>query len=146
MFTALSRIIKYGLQGFWRNGWLSTTTLFIMVLTLMAFVGLTIFNVLTKTALDSLQEKIDISVYFKTAASEDDILNIKKSLESLAEVKKIEYISRDKALEIFQSRHQDAPTISLALEEIKDNPLNASLNIKARDPEEYAIIADYLDK
>ncbi len=146
MFTTLLRIIKYGLQGFWRNGWLSTTTLLVMLLTLLAFIGLTLFNVLTDTALAALQDKIDISVYFKTAASEDDILNAKNALESLPEVKKIEYISRDKALEIFKSRHQNDPTIAQALEELTTNPLNASLNVKARDPKEYAAIADYLEK
>lgn len=146
MFTTLVRIIKYGVQGFWRNGWLSTTTLFVMVLTLIAFISLMIFNVLTNTALTALQDKIDISVYFKTATSEDDILSAKTSLESLPEVKKIDYISRDKALEIFKSRHQNDPTITQALEELKNNPLNASLNIKARDPKEYVIIAGYLDK
>lgn len=105
-----------------------------------------IFNVLTKTALESIQNKIDISVYFKIETPEDEILKIKKSLESLAEVKSIEYISRDQALMIFKERHADDPTISQSLEELKENPLLASLNIKAYNPKEYATIADYLDK
>ncbi len=146
MFTALSRIIKYGVQGFWRNGWLSTATLFIMLITLVASIGLITFNVLTKTALNALQDKIDISVYFKNTVPEDDILNIKRSLESLTEVKKVEYISRDKALEIFKSRHTNDPTISQAINELTDNPLNASLNVKANDPKQYAAIAGYLGK
>jgi len=146
MLTTLFRIIKYGFLGFWRNGWLSTATLSIIVLALLVFEGLIISNVLTKTALTSLQEKIDISIYFKSNTSEDDILKIKKSLESLAEVKGVEYISRDRALEIFKERHKDDPTITQSLEELKENPLLASLNIKAHDPKEYATIADYLEK
>lgn len=146
MLTTLFRIIKYGFLGFWRNGWLSTATLSIIVLALLVFEGLIISNVLTKTALTSLEEKIDISIYFKSNTSEDDILKIKKSLESLAEVKGVEYISRDKALEIFKERHKDDPTITQSLEELKENPLLASLNIKAHDPKEYITIADYLDK
>jgi len=146
MLTTLFRIIKYGFLGFWRNGWLSTATLSIIVLALLVFEGLIISNVLTKTALTSLQEKIDISVYFKINTPEDDILKIKKSLESLAEVKGVEYISRDRALEIFKERHKDEPTITQSLEELKENPLLASLNIKAHDPKEYVTIADYLEK
>ncbi len=146
MLTTLFRIIKYGFLGFWRNGWLSTATLSIIVLALLVFGGLIISNVLTKTALTSLQEKIDISVYFKSNTPEDDILKIKKSLESLAEVKGVEYISRDRALEIFKERHKDDPTITQSLEELKENPLLASLNIKAHDPKEYITIADYLEK
>jgi len=146
MLTTIFRIIKYGFLGFWRNGWLSTATLSIILLTLLVFEGLMIFNVLTKTALDGLKNKIDISVYFKTTTSEDDILKIKQSLESLAEVKGVEYISRDDALAIFKERHKDDPTISQSLEQLKENPLLASLNIKAFDTKQYAAIAGYLDK
>jgi len=125
---------------------LSMATLSIIILALLVFEGLIIFKVLTESALDSIQNKIDISVYFKMDAPEDEILKIKKSLESLAEVKSIEYVSRDEALELFKERHADDPTITQSLEELKDNPLLASLNIKAYDPKEYVTIADYLDK
>ncbi len=145
MLTALFRIIKYGVQGFWRNGWLSTTTIFIMVLVLIVFAGLITFNFISKSVLQTVQDKIDISVYFNIDAPEDDILKIKKDLENLTEVKSVEYISRDKALAIFMERHQDDELISKALEKLEDNPLSASFNIKAYDPEEYTIIADYLD-
>ncbi len=145
MLTTLFRIIKYGFLGFWRNGWLSTATLSIIVLALLVFEGLIIFNVLTNGALNILKDKIDISVYFKADTPEDDILNIQKSLESLAEVKNVEYISRDRALEIFKERHADDPTISQSLEELQENPLLASLDIKANDPSQYSIIADYLN-
>lgn len=145
MLTTLFRIIKYGFLGFWRNGWLSMTTLSILILALLVFEGMLVFNVLTKTALTSLQDKIDISIYFKTNTPEDEILKTKKSLETLSEVKAIEYISRDKALESFKSRHQDDPTIAQSLDELEDNPLLASLNVKANNPKEYVIIADYLN-
>ena len=146
MFTTLLRIIKYGLYGYWRNGWLSMATLSIIVLALVVFEGLIIFNTLTKTALIALQDKIDISVYFKKETSEDDVLKIRKSLETLAEVKAVEYISRDKALDLFRSRHVDDDTIKQSLEELQDNPLLASLNIKANDSKNYPVIADYLEK
>jgi len=146
MLITLFRIIKYGFLGFWRNGWLSTATLSIIILALLVFEGLMIFNILTKTALSSIQEKIDISIYFKRETPEDNILQIKKSLETLTEIKKIEYISSDKALEIFKERHRDDPAITQSLEELKENPLLASLNIKAYNPKEYAVIADYLEE
>lgn len=146
MLITLFRIIKYGFLGFWRNGWLSTATLSVIILALLVFEGLMIFNILTKTALSSIQEKIDISIYFKRETPEDNILQIKKSLETLTEIKKIEYISSDKALEIFKERHRDDPAITQSLEELKENPLLASLNIKAYNPKEYAVIADYLEE
>ncbi|MCL5017366.1 MAG: ABC transporter permease [Patescibacteria group bacterium] len=145
MFTALFRIIKYGLQGFKRNSWLSITTIIVMTLALLVFIGLIIFSVLTNKVIGSLKEKIDISVYFNIDTPEDNILAIKRSLESLAEVKSVDYISRDKALEIFKANHQNDQTISEAISILDANPLSASLNIKAGDPKDYQVIAAYLN-
>jgi len=145
MTTTLLRIIKYGLQSFRRNGLLSVATIVVMVLALMVFEGLIIFGVLTRSAIDSLENKIDISVYFKTTAPEDEILKIRKTLEELSEVKSVEYISRDKALEIFKEQHKDDPTITQALKELEDNPLLASLNIKDHDPNDYEAVASGLE-
>ena len=145
MFTALSRVIKYGLLNFWRSGWLSTATIIIMIVTLIVFEGLIFLNVLTNQALESLKDKIDISVYFNQESSEDEILKIKKSLEDLSEVKKVEYLSKEKALEIFQEKHKEDQTISEALKELDINPLLASLNIKAYDTRDYGVINTYLN-
>jgi len=147
MFTVISRIIQYGMKNFWRNGLLSTTTVVVMLLALLVSMGLIIFSYVTDRAVASLQDKIDISVYFKTSAPEDEILNIKSSLESMAEVKSVEYISSERALEIFKSnRSKDKDqTILQAINELSYNPLEPSLNIKAKQTSQYAKIADYFN-
>jgi len=145
MFVTLSRIIKYGFQNFLRNGWLSTATIAVMFLALFVLQGLIIFNVIAKTAIASVQNKIDISVYFKNDAAEDEILKLKKSLEGLDEIKKVKYVSREQALADFQARNKDKPIVAQAIQELGENPLLASLNIKANNPEEYASIAAYLN-
>lgn len=144
MFTVISRIFQFGFKNFWRNGWLSTATVAIMTLALLVFVSLIMFGVVTDHAAASIQDKIDISAYFATNTSEDQILNIKQSLEGLPEVQSVEYISRDQALAIFKQNHVNDPTVSQAINELDTNPLEASLNIKAKDPSQYAAIAQYL--
>lgn len=145
MFTILSRIVHYGLKNFWRNGLLSTATVAIMTLAAVVFSGLILFSVVSTQAAASIQDKIDISVYFKTSTPEDQIYDIKNSLESLSQVKSVEYVSKDKALEIFKAKHADDPTISQGINELDTNPLEASLNIKAKLPDQYAAIADYVN-
>jgi len=145
MFTALSRIIKYGMQNFWRNGLVSVATILIMIISLSVFFSLVIFGVLTKSSVAALEGKLDISVYFKIDVPEDEIFNLSKSLSSLTEVKSVEYISRDKALENFKEKNKDNPVVLKALSELESNPLLASLNIKAKDPKDYSAIAAYLE-
>src|SRR3989344_3264791 len=147
MFAIISRIIHYGLKNFWRNGLLSTATVAIMVLALLVFVSLIVFGVVADRAVASIQDKLDIVASFKKTTPEDEILRIKESLEGLPEVKSVEYISQDKAIEIFKNSPtlKNKPEISQAINEFNTNPLEASLNIKARLPSQYSSIAKYLD-
>lgn len=146
MFIFLARIIKYGFQNFTRNGLLSSATIAVMTLTLLLCAGLIIFGNAGKTVLNNLQSKIDISIYFKTNVSENQILAIKKNIELLDEVASVDYISQDDALNAFKERHKNDDVILQSLEELGYNPLSASLNIKAKNPRNYAGIANYLEK
>ncbi len=145
MITTIVRITKYGWQNFTRNAWLSTATIAVMVLALSVFLGLIIFNVMTGTIISSIENKINISVYFKANTAEDDILNVQSQLKSLPEVASVDYISKDQALATFEEKHQNDPTISQAIDQLGSNPLLASLNIRATNPNQYQIIADYLN-
>jgi cell division transport system permease protein len=115
-----------------------------MFLALFMLGSLFFMNVILTTALESFESKLDVSVDFKLDAPEDDILNLKASLESFSEVDKVEYVSRDEALARFKERYKDNALITQSLEEIGTNPLPASLNIKAKDPENYGTITTFL--
>lgn len=144
-YIQFKRILRQGFINFWRNGWVSLATVLIMCLTLFVFGSLFFFNVLLTSALESLQEKVDVSVYFKTTAPENEILSLKSSLERLSEVSAVEYISRDEALLEFQERHRDNSLITQSLDELGDNPLGASLNIRAKNPDQYESISRFLE-
>jgi cell division transport system permease protein len=144
MFTIISRIFHFGLKDFWRNGWLTTVTVIIMTMAMLLFIGLIFFGFVTSRAAASIQDKIDVSVFFNTNTAEDQILNIQQSLTSLPEVQSVDYVSQGQALQIFQATHANDPTISQAINELDTNPLEASLNIKAKSPDQYAAIASYL--
>ncbi|GAH42402.1 unnamed protein product, partial [marine sediment metagenome] len=111
----------------------------------LVFEGLVLFNVLADSAMEAIKDKVDVSVYFKSNVAEDDVLNIKRILENFDEVKSVEYVSRDKALEIFKERHAGDEVITQTLAELDTNPLLASLNVKAKELSQYEEIASYLN-
>jgi cell division transport system permease protein len=145
MVTIISRVIHYGFKNFWRNGLLSTATTAIVTLSLIVFAGLIFANATTTSIVNFLKDKIDVSVYFQLNTPEDEILNVQESLRLLPEVKAVEYLSAEQALQIFKERHKDEPDITQSLEQLNSNPFEASLDIKAYDPGKYAAIADYLN-
>jgi len=102
-------------------------------------------NVIANGVLLNLEDKIDISVYFKLGTSEEDILQAKTQLEKLAEVERIEYTSQNEALITFKEKHKDNPVLLQSLDELDSNPLEASLNIKARETSQYASINQFLE-
>src|ERR1700677_2734408 len=134
MFTIISRIFHFGFKNFSRNGWLSVATVAIMTLALIVFGGLILFGYTTHQAAASIESKIDISVYFQTNTSEDQILDIQQSLQSLPEVASVTYTSRDQALANFQQAHANDQTITQAINQLDTNPLEASLDIQANNP------------
>jgi cell division transport system permease protein len=143
--TALKRVFKSGAVSFWRNRWISTATILIMVITLGLITSLFLMSVVADTILGDLEEKVDISVYFKLETPENEILKVKTELEGISDVKSVEYVSRDMALAKFEESHQNNPLIIKSLQELGENPLEASLNIKANVIDEYESIASFLE-
>ena len=145
IWIKIKRVIKAGFINFWRNGWISLATILIMVITLFSIGSLFFSRAILGTILSQIQDKVDISIYFKTDAPEQDILILKDSISKLAEVKSVEYISAEQALADFKERHKDNALIMQSLEEIGKNPLGAILNVKARETSQYETVAKFLE-
>ena len=146
MIITLKRIIKSGLVSFWRNGWLSTATVLIMTIALIVWTTLFLSNVVLTSVLSVLSEKVDISVYFNLGAKEQDIIALKSNLEGMSDVAKIDYVSQENALEIFKKRHSGDEILLKSISELDNNPLEASLNILAKDTSKYDSIVSLLGK
>ena len=142
----LMRVINQGWTNFRRNSWLAFSTVGIMVLALLIFSGLVAFNVVSQNAIASLEEKVDVTAYLKTEVSEGAALEIARELENRSEVLFVNYVSRDQALEEFKKRHEDEELIQEALKELGQNPLQASLEIKARETAQYASLVSFLEQ
>ena len=140
----LQRVVLSGFLMFKRNAWLSVATVMVLSLVLSVLGGLIFIGALADTALRSVESKIDISVYFLSDAEEQQIMAVKKELETLPDVREVSYISREEALVRFRETHKDDTLIASALDELGDNPLQASINIRAADPAHYAAISDFL--
>lgn len=139
----LSQAIQEGVRSFVRSGWLSVSAILTISLALFV-IGLSGVEVLaTQSILKSLEEKMDITVSFNSDISEERILAIKSELQKYKEIKSISYTSSVQALENFRKRSEisgNRALVDAAIEEIGENPLFASLSIRAHSPNQYKII------
>ena len=139
------RVSRYGLIGFIRNGFVSLAAVSIMTLTLFVLAGLLLFGAALNATLAELTQKVDVNVYFTTTATDAQIQDIERMLQALPEVASVDFVSRDDALAQFRARHQNDQLTIQALDELKDNPLGASLEVRAKETSQYEAIAKFLE-
>lgn len=142
--TDFKRIIRSGIIGFWRNGVVSFASILTMTVTLFLVASLIFSNAILDFSLEQIQRRVDINIYFYPQASESVIIGLQDTLEQLPEVHSVTYVTRDEAIEQFRERHKDNPLTLQALDELGANPLGASLNVRAMNPGQYGMIAEFL--
>jgi len=143
--TNVRRIFRSGFTNFWRNGSVSLASVLITTIMLSVLAGLIFFNAILTSSLASVKDKVDVTVYFTTAATEAQILSFKSDIEKLPEVASVSYTSEAQALADFKDRHASDYLTLQALDELDANPLGATLDIKANDTSQYETIAKFLE-
>lgn len=142
--TNLKRVIRAGFFNFVRNGFVSLSSVFVMIVTLSVLGSLLIGSSLLNATLDELRTKVDLNVYFIPGVAEKDIVAIQKTLQTLPEVQTVNYVSQDEALAEFTVRHETDQLTLQALAELEENPLGAVLNVKTKEPSQYKGVAEFL--
>ncbi len=145
MFISTYRVTKFALQNFWRNFWLSVITITMLVLTLLTVNIIVVLNVVTDRAIQAVEDRVEISVYFHSSAPQRSVDNAVAYLRSLNQVRDVQTISADEALAQFSTRHQNDETIIKSLEEIGANPFGSSLIVKAHEVSDFEMILEALE-
>jgi cell division transport system permease protein len=145
LVTSLKRITKSGLAEFFRNGFVTAATVYSMSITLFIVGAIIFLNAALLDTLTAIQGKVDVNIYLLTSAPEEKITTLKKSIEALPEVSKVEYTSREDALKNFKERHKDDQLMLQAVEEVGSNPLGGTLAVRAKDTSQYESIVKFVE-
>ena len=144
-WTDIKRIIKSGFVNFWRSGLVSMSSILVLVVALLMIGSTILMSAFLNSTLATIQDKIDINIYFNVNAPEEEVLALKSSLELLSEIKSIEYVSKEQALIDFRKRNEDDSLTLAALDELDENPLRAVLNIKTKETSQYPSVVSFLE-
>jgi len=145
MLIHAKRIIRSGWHSFVRSGFTSIASVLIMTITLFVITSLIFVQASLNSSLNEIKEKVDVTIYFVPGAEETAIKKVEESLVKLPEIKEISYTSSEEALSTFKEKHSNDYLTLQALDELNENPLGASLNIKANDPSQYESIAKHFE-
>jgi cell division transport system permease protein len=145
-FIQLERIFKSGGRGFLRNAWLSTAGTMVMTVTLLVLVMTFVANSVLNSAILSVTNKIDVSVYLADNISQDQLAKLITDIEQQSNVKTVQYVSKQDALNDFRDQNKANPALLQGINEVGTDAVSASLKIKAKDPTHLDSIVNYLQK
>ncbi|KKQ35745.1 MAG: hypothetical protein US50_C0006G0018 [Candidatus Nomurabacteria bacterium GW2011_GWB1_37_5] len=142
--NSLSRIIKSGWTNFTRNSVISIASVMVVTITLIVITSIILLQAVLFNSLNEIKNKVDVTIYFNVGAGEEKIMALKSAIEKIPEVESTDFISADEALVDFKERHANDYLVLQALDELDQNPLNAYLNVKAKEASQYEGIVKFL--
>jgi len=145
IILSFSRVIKFTFQNILRNFWLSFITMTVFLLTLVTINSVLFINVVADSVLESVEKKVEVTVYFTPEASEDITKAAQGYLRGFSQVRDVQYISAEDALATFQERHAFDDVILSSLNEIGDNPFGNALVISAMSTNDFDFILEALE-
>ncbi|MBX4187364.1 MAG: ABC transporter permease [Candidatus Doudnabacteria bacterium] len=135
------RVIQSGITNFFRNIWVSVAATSMVAITLFIISTILIFYTLTVLSINNSTDKVGVvTAYFSDKTTEKEIQNVKAEIEMINGVKSVEYISKEEAKQRFIERHKDEPLWLQSLTEFDNNPVPASISVKADNLDDYSQI------
>ncbi|MEI6221417.1 MAG: permease-like cell division protein FtsX [bacterium] len=119
------RVFKFAFINFLRNSSVNITAISIMLLVSLSISLFSLVWINVNQAIITIEQKADVSVFLKDTASPASVAQLQKILQDNPDVRQAEYVSKEKALEIFRGRKTGIEVTA------EDNPLPASFEIKA---------------
>lgn len=124
--------------GVWRNGWMTVASVTVVVLTLLMLGSFIAINLNVIQITDDIRDQVELIVYLDDDA---DIQVLRQDVLQIDGIQQLTFVSKKQALE--RMRDQLGEGITEALD--GRNPLPASFEIQATDPETIPEIAKKIE-
>ena len=127
-------VLSAATQGFLRNPAMSIASTFTVTLMLTLFAFFLTTDRGLQAAVSVLESKVELALFIDDNAKVSQILELKARVEADPAVARVDYITKDEALQRLKDVAARRPDFTVA--DLDTNPLPASLEIKMADPRE----------
>lgn len=111
-----------------------TVTFFLIAICTLVITG-------SEKVIRHFETRPQVTAFFKDGATEEQILELRSSVERLSGVASIQYITKNDALKLYQEQNKNDP---LLLEMVTADVLPASLEVRANNPDVLSQIAELM--
>lgn len=138
------RMIRYGINNFSRNAWLTVAATVVMTITLLIiFVTVAARQVLNDSVAE-LQKKVDMSIYLKNDTPDTEADKIESDLRKLSNVQNVTYVSPKQARENFAEEHKSDPKSLEALNNADSSSFFGTLRVSLKNINDTSQLEDFV--
>lgn len=135
--------IKEAFRHFFRN-WTTSFGAVITIFLSLFIIGLFIIgSVLINSAIGTVEDQVTIQAYISDEASDEEVDGYREKLEDMDNVKNVEFVSKEEALEEYSSSISSNADATLSALD-GQNPLPRSFRIEMEDPSQVEAMADQI--
>ncbi len=124
-------LLGSALTGLWRNRTMTGGAIVTTAIMLITLAGFLAINDTLNQMVTALGRKSNLIAYVRDDARPTRVMEIIEDLRTRPGVGEVQFVSKDDALEIFESRFVDQRDI---LDVLQSNPLPASVELRLNDP------------
>ena len=125
------RMVRYGVNNFSRNAWLTVAATAVMTITLLIVFTTLAARSTLQTTVDSIRDNVDMSIYLRNDATEEQVRGVADELRQLSNVERVELISPERARSDFaeQNKKGDPKLLSILNEATNKFPWIVRVNL-----------------
>lgn len=141
------RMIRYGVNNFTRNAWLTTAATAVMTITLLIVFTTVVARTMLNDTVSELRENINLSIYLKNDVTDNDVKSLQRKLESAENVKRVTFVSSEEGRETYIDQNLDANDVE-GLKTLAESEVTfpAKFDINVEDPDKLQPIETLITK
>lgn len=132
------RVVRYGLRNIVRNAWLTIAATLVMAITLLIIFAMLVASLVLNETITDQRAKMDMSIYLKSATSDDTLANLVGKLRVLPNVAKATYSNSTAQYNQIRQQYANDSNYMNALTLAQNNHVSmnpdAVIVVKFRDP------------
>ena len=126
------RMVRYGVNNFSRNAWLTIAATAVMTITLLIVFSTLVARNTLLTTVDTIRDQVEMSIYLKLDATDNEIKTVENKIKGLSSVRSVSLVSPDDQRSAFAEDNSDDPDTLSALNEAQ-NQFPPTLRVSVED-------------
>ena len=136
------RMIRYGVNNFSRNAWLTVAATAIMTITLLIIAFSLVSRQVLLDRVAKVQEKVDMSIYLKRDTPDSEADKIVSRLQDLTSVKEVSYKNSAQIREDYAEQNKSNP-IALEALNASNNKFNSTIRVSLKNINDTRQLEDF---